>query len=232
EAVRQSVYLTEDVRKIERAEVCDEEEHREQESEVADAVDDEGLLAGIGGGVATEIEADQQVGSETDALPSDEEQLEARREHQNQHEEHEEVEVREEAPVTFLFSHVANRVDVNQEADTRDDAEHDQREVVDREGEVHLVSADGDPWCAGQREVVWCASRLHVDPQLQDNECGDQREEQRDGRDKCARKLAADSSVDKEAGEGESRDEPEQSIVHAVCAGSLAFISACSLVFH
>ena len=37
-----------------------------QESEVADAVDDEGFLAGVGGGVLQEEEADQQV----DARPT------------------------------------------------------------------------------------------------------------------------------------------------------------------
>ena len=41
----------EDVGEVERAEVGDEEEHGEQEAEVADAVDDEGFLAGVGGGV-------------------------------------------------------------------------------------------------------------------------------------------------------------------------------------
>ena len=41
----------EDVGEVERAEVGDEQEHREQEAEVADAVDDEGFFAGVGGGV-------------------------------------------------------------------------------------------------------------------------------------------------------------------------------------
>src|SRR6185437_15568232 len=43
---------------------------------------------------------------------------------------------------------------------------------------------------------------------------------------------SAQRSVYEEAGEGKSRDEPEQGIVHAVYAGSLAFISAGSLVLH
>ena len=66
----------EDLGEVERAEVGDEEEHREQEAEVADAVDDEGLLAGVGGGGLREPEADQQVRGEADALPADEEQQE------------------------------------------------------------------------------------------------------------------------------------------------------------
>src|SRR6185437_3028861 len=69
-------------------------------------------------------------------------------------------------------------------------------------------------------------------PQLQDEERGNQRCNERYGRNKCARKLSAQRSVYEEAGEGKSRDEPEQGIVHAVYAGSLAFISAGSLVLH
>ena len=54
------------------AEVCQQQKDADQESEVADAVDDECFLAGVGGGVFLEPEADEQVGSETDAFPSDE----------------------------------------------------------------------------------------------------------------------------------------------------------------
>ena len=118
--------------------VGDQEEHGEEEAEVADAVDDEGFLAGVGGGVLGEVEADEQVGGEADALPADEEQEEAGGEDEDQHEEHEEVEVGEEAPVAFFVRHVADRVDMDEEADAGDDAEHDEGEVVDGEGEVDL----------------------------------------------------------------------------------------------
>ena len=133
------------VAEVERAEVRDEQEHREQEAEVADAVDDEGFLAGVGGGVLREVEADEQVGGETDALPADEQQQEAGGEHQHQHEEHEEVEVGEEAPVALFVRHVADGVEVDEEADAGDDAEHDEGEVVDGEGEVDVEAGDGDP---------------------------------------------------------------------------------------
>ena len=129
----------------ERAEVGDEEEHGEQEAEVADAVDDEGFLAGVGGGILAEVEADEQVGGEADALPADEEQQEVRREDQDRHEEHEEVEVGEEAPVAVLMRHVAGGVEVDEEADAGDDGEHDEGEVIDGEGEVDVEAGDGDP---------------------------------------------------------------------------------------
>ena len=57
--------------------LLDEEEHGEEEAEVADAVDDEGFFAGVGGGVFLEVEADEQVGGEADALPADEDEQEA-----------------------------------------------------------------------------------------------------------------------------------------------------------
>ena len=107
-----------------------------EEAEVADAVDDEGLFAGVGGGVSLEVEADEQVGGEADALPADEEEQEARGEDEHEHEEHEEVEVGEEAPVTLFMRHVAGGVEMDEEADAGDDGEHDEGEVVDREGEV------------------------------------------------------------------------------------------------
>src|SRR5439155_19856293 len=91
----------EDMSEIERAELADDEEHREQEAEITDAIDDEGLFPGVRGGVLLEVEADEQVRGETDALPADEHEQEAFGQHQHGHEEHEEVEVGEETPVSL-----------------------------------------------------------------------------------------------------------------------------------
>ena len=60
----------EDGAEVEGAEVGDQEKHGEKEAEVADAVDDEGLLAGVCGGVLFKVEADEQVGGETYAFPA------------------------------------------------------------------------------------------------------------------------------------------------------------------
>jgi len=43
----------------ERAEVGDHQEHRQEETEVADAVEDERFLAGFRGGLTLVVEADQ-----------------------------------------------------------------------------------------------------------------------------------------------------------------------------
>ena len=109
-----------------------------QEAEVADAVDDEGLLARVGGGVLLEVEADQQVGGESDALPTHKHEQEVLRQHQRQHEEHKEVQIGEEAPVTLFVRHVAHGVDVNEKADAGDYQQHDQRELIEGKGKVSM----------------------------------------------------------------------------------------------
>ena len=106
--------------------------------------------------------------------------------------------------------HVAGRVDVDEEADAGDDREHDQGEVVDREGEVDVEAGDGDPGAAGDGEELGCAGGYHGAPEPGDDDGGDRGEEQRDGGDGGARQPAADGSVDQEAGEGKQRDEPEK----------------------
>ena len=130
----------------------DEEEHREQKAEVADAVDDESFLTGVGGAVAREVKADQQVAREAHTFPADKEQQEVGTEHQDQHEKHEEVEVGEEAPEALLMCHVADGVDMDQEADARDDRQHDEREVIDDEGKRHVEARNGNPVPGGDGE--------------------------------------------------------------------------------
>ena len=66
------------------------------------------------------VEADQEVRAEPDALPADEHHQEVAAQDEHQHREHEEVQVREVAGVARGSScHVADRVDVDQEADAR-----------------------------------------------------------------------------------------------------------------
>ncbi len=74
---------------VERAESSEEQEHAQHEAEIADAVDDEGFLAGIRGGFSEEGKADEQVAREAHAFPADEEQHVVGGEDKNEHEEHE-----------------------------------------------------------------------------------------------------------------------------------------------
>ncbi len=128
--LRSARRLMEHRAEIERAELLEDEEHRQRESEIADAVDDERLVAGVGGELFIEVEADQQVAAQAHAFPADEENQVVRRQHQGQHEEHEQVQIGEEAVIAakiraMLVRHVADGIDVDQGADAGDDQQHD-----------------------------------------------------------------------------------------------------------
>src|SRR5215831_12182019 len=82
----------------------EEQEHSQHEPEVAYAVDDEGFLARVRSGLFKKIETDEQVAGEADPLPSDKKQHVVGGQHQNEHEEHEQVQVAEEAVVAALRS--------------------------------------------------------------------------------------------------------------------------------
>ena len=128
-----------------RAQLMPDQEHGDHESEVADPVHDEGLLAGVGVHLVAEPEADQQVGAETHAFPADEHDREARPQHQHQHEHHEEVEVREVARVPRVLLHVADAEQVDQAPDAGDDQQHHGGELVHLKRHVELERADRHP---------------------------------------------------------------------------------------
>ena len=122
---------------IERSEVLDDVEHRQRESEIADAVHDERLVAGVGGELLIEVEADQQIAAQSHAFPADEQHQVIGRQHQRQHEEHEEVQVGEEAVIAAFMRHVADGVNVDERADAGDHQQHDGGELVHGEIAVH-----------------------------------------------------------------------------------------------
>jgi cobalamin biosynthesis protein CobT len=101
------------LREVESAECFEKQKHAEHEAEVANAIDDEGFFAGVGGGLFEELETDEQIAGEPDAFPPDEEENVVCGEDQDEHEEHEEVEVGEEAVVAAFMRHVAGGVDVD-----------------------------------------------------------------------------------------------------------------------
>src|SRR3989449_10608976 len=80
----------------------------DQEADVPDPGHEERLLARVGVDPLIEPEADDQGRAEPHALPADEPDRQARPEHQDQHEEDEEVEVREVARAPGVLSQVAH----------------------------------------------------------------------------------------------------------------------------
>ena len=82
---RRPAAICDDLREVDAAEVGEHQEHGDEEAEVADAVDDERLLARGRRVVGLVVEADQQVGAEPDPFPADEHQQIAAAEDQDQH---------------------------------------------------------------------------------------------------------------------------------------------------
>ncbi len=122
-----------------------EEDDPEHEAEVADAVAEEGLAGGVGGGGLLVPEADQEVGADADQFPEDEHHQEIRRHDDADHREDEEGELGEEAADAGIVVHVTEREDVDEEADAGDDEEHQLRERIDEEADLDLEPGELDP---------------------------------------------------------------------------------------
>ena len=198
----------ENLREIQRAEGNHDQEHRERKTEVADAVDDESLVARVGRALLHEVEADQQITAKTHAFPADEQQQIIRRQHQVQHEEHEQVQVGEEAVIAFLMRHVTGGVDMNQRADAGDDHQHDHGQLVDREIPADVESAALDP---GE---VMLVHGLRAPVAAEANASAPRANDRTTLSTAMAlidhlRQLASENAVDQKADERERGNEPE-----------------------
>src|SRR5437868_9066438 len=99
-------------------------ENAEHETKIANSISDEGLFSGIGGGIALEPVADEQIGAQADQLPEDEQHHEIVREHDAQHREHEERKGSEITRFAGIVPHVTERINMNKTADAGDKHEH------------------------------------------------------------------------------------------------------------
>ena len=135
----------EDLADVERAEADEDQHDPEREAHVADAVDDECLLGGERRGALAVPEADEQVAAQPDQLPGHEHDQEVAGQHQQQHREHEQVQVGEEPPVPRVVAHVPDRVDVHEQADRGHDDKQARRQRVDHEPDVDHECPGRDP---------------------------------------------------------------------------------------
>ena len=78
-------------------------------------------------------EPDEQIAAQRDQCPPDDEDHQVGGEHERQHREDEEVHVAEEAGEPGIVLHVADAVDVDEEADAGDDHEHQRAQRIERE---------------------------------------------------------------------------------------------------
>ena len=126
---------------LDRPGLLEDQEDGEQEPGVTDAVVDERLLARRGGRLALEPEGDQPVGADAHALPAHEREQQVVRQHQEEHGEHEEVQVDEELRVVPVALHVADGVQVDERADAGDEHAHRHRQRVDQGPDGHRQAA-------------------------------------------------------------------------------------------
>ena len=136
-----------DLADVERAQADEDEQDPEDEADVADTVDDERLLGRERRRALPVPEPDEQVAAQADQLPGHEHDQEVAGQDQQQHREHEQVEVGEEPPVARVVAHVADRVDVDEQADRRDHDQQARRQRVDDETDVDggVRVAERDP---------------------------------------------------------------------------------------
>ncbi len=137
------------VQKADRAEEAEHHEHPQDEAGVPDAVHDERLVGCVAGRLLVEVEPDQQVAAQADAFPADEQQQVVVRQHQHQHEEHEQVQISEKAVVASLVGHVADGVDVDQEAHAGNHQNHHRAEWIQQEAPI---GAEAPQRSVGQME--------------------------------------------------------------------------------
>ena len=122
--------------------------YAEEETGVAHAIDDERFFARVGRGLLQEIETNQQIAAQTHAFPAYKEKQEIVGQHQREHGKHEQVQVAEETVVAAFVGHVADGIDVDQEADAGDYQNHHARKRVKQiapiSDERHRTADSGD----------------------------------------------------------------------------------------
>jgi hypothetical protein len=136
---------SEDRFEIDRAEQHEHAANAENEAEVTDAVDDEGLHGGSRCGRLLEPEADQQIGRQTHAFPAEEHLQQVVGGHQHQHGEGEERQIGEETRTMRIVVHVSDRIEMHQRRNRVDHDEHDGRQRVDAERPFDIDAAGLDP---------------------------------------------------------------------------------------
>ncbi len=190
-------------------ETPEQQQHADQEAEVADAIDDEGLVARRRVGQVAEPEADQQIGTEPDALPADEHQQQVVAEHQQQHREAEQVHVGEEAPDAVVALHVADRVDVDEQAHPRHHEQHHAAQGIEGEGDRDIQPRQRAPTHADPAPELLGDHPALGGQAAQVEEAGEREQEAAGNRPhgqalhEARRELAAEQDVHAEAEQGQ-----------------------------
>ena len=144
---------------IDRAGQHEHGENAERETEIADAVDDEGLDRGRVRFRLVVPEADQQIAREPDAFPAEEQLHQIVRRHQHQHGEGEQRQIGEEARPVRVLVHVADGIEMHEGGDGVHHHQHHRGERIDAQRPVDLEIARGDPGEERHAHIVVRRSR-------------------------------------------------------------------------
>ena len=122
-----------------------EPRHADEESQIANAGNDEGFFRRRRCFRLVIPETDQQVGGEPDQLPTHEEQQQAIGDDDAQHGSGKQRQEAEEASEIFVVLHVADAVDKDEQADKRDHHQHDGRERIEHPAQLQPFIAELKP---------------------------------------------------------------------------------------
>src|SRR5690606_5450889 len=137
--------LGEDFCVVHGASVCQQQTDTENEAEVTDTVDQEGLHVGEDCGRLFVPETDQQIGHQAHCFPAEEQLQEVVAHDEHQHCKREQRDVREETVIAFVFFHVADGVDVHHQRHEGHDAHHHRGQAVDQETDFHFHTGHCQP---------------------------------------------------------------------------------------
>ena len=183
----------------------------QREAKVADTVDDKRFATGRGVVGVGEPERDEQKGAEANQFPPHEEQQIVRAQHQDEHRDDKQVQVGKEAGIARVVGHVAHGVEVDQEANARDDEQHQARQRVHQELHGDDKVTRPNPLEEGDGELLV----FPLQPvQPQDDDDRHQKGQGHDARPKQAHdaptQAVAPQAVDDDAQQGEENNQRDE----------------------
>ena len=200
----------------------EEREDPKKEAEIANPVDDEGFHRRSASRGFAVVKADQQVGRDTHALPTEEELQEVIGRDQHQHGEGEERQIGKETRAIALalfeivvMGHVAERIEMHERRDRGDHDQHDRGQPVDANAPGGVERTRGDP-SEKRLGVIAILMGAWVEAQ-EDDPAQQHRQEQEPGR--CgAGRLFPDQPPGKSANEGTNQRREEEDRFHGALA--------------
>jgi hypothetical protein len=181
-----------------------DEEHGDQEADVADAVRHERLLGRHRRDVPLEPEAHQPVGAKTDSLPPEEVEQEIVRQHEHEHREEEQVEVDEKPVEAGVPVHVADGVQVDGGRHAGDEQRHGDRQGIYQQGGVDLEAGHREP--AEYVQVGDAVVRRQAEQVYPDDYGGDERAARGGGADPTGNGFTEAASPDQVDDKAQERE--------------------------